>query len=186
MVPLIGYANKLSARPGETLDFKVSSSARAPYEASLVRIRCADPNPEGPGIREEKVAAAFEGRYPSRRQEVRLGSHAVVEATAPLATLKSFTISATIWPTAPEKRQAVISWGDGEAPGSGLLGLDHQGRVTGEVVTGPDGRTTLHHQDPMRERQWYRIWLSYDGETRTLALGAGGQLPAVGPSVSNR
>ena len=129
MVPLIGYANRLSARPGETLDFKVSSPAEAPYHASLVRIRCADPNPAGPGLREEPVTADFEGDYPSRRQDVRLGSYGLIEATAPLSSLKSFTISATIWPTAPEKRQAVISWGDDEAPGSGLLGLDPDGRL---------------------------------------------------------
>ena len=44
MIPLIGYGDRLSVRPGETIEFKVSSQNPAPFEASLVRIVCADPH----------------------------------------------------------------------------------------------------------------------------------------------
>ena len=74
MIPLIGYVNKLSARPGDTLKFKVSSTFNAPFQASLVRIRCSDHNPKGPGIRENSVKASFTGQYPSRFQKIHLGS----------------------------------------------------------------------------------------------------------------
>ena len=70
MIPLIGYVNKLSARPGDTLEFKVSSKFNVPFQASLVRIRCSDPNPAGPGIREKSVDASFTGQYPSRFQNI--------------------------------------------------------------------------------------------------------------------
>ena len=50
-LPLSGYADRLSARPGESLDIKVSSLSQQPYQASLVRVRYADPNPEGPGVK---------------------------------------------------------------------------------------------------------------------------------------
>ncbi|MEM7226809.1 MAG: N,N-dimethylformamidase beta subunit family domain-containing protein, partial [Pseudomonadota bacterium] len=160
MIPLIGYADRLSARPGETLEIKVSSQSDAPYQASLVRIRSADPNPEGPGIREAPVEAAFAGSYPSRRQEAKLGSYAVVDETGPLQSLASFTIAATIWPTLPARRQAVISWAGGR------LGLDDQGHLTGEL-----GNTLLRYDGPLQERRWVRIWLSFDGETGRLSLG---------------
>ena len=63
MIPLIGYGDRLSVRPGETIEFKVSSQDPAPFEASLVRIVCADPNPAGPGIQEVPVAADFAGSW---------------------------------------------------------------------------------------------------------------------------
>lgn len=37
MVPLIGYVDRFSARPGETVAVKVSSKLGDPYRAELVR-----------------------------------------------------------------------------------------------------------------------------------------------------
>ena len=68
MIPLIGYADRLSLRPGETINFKVSCSSADPYEARLVRIICGDPNPDGPGIKEEEIIADFAGSYTARPQ----------------------------------------------------------------------------------------------------------------------
>ena len=34
-IPLIGYADKLSLRPGETVSFKVSSTLKKTFSASL-------------------------------------------------------------------------------------------------------------------------------------------------------
>jgi hypothetical protein len=65
MVPLTGYADRFSVAPGEKIAFKVSSTASTPYQARLVRVICSDPNPTGPGIKEEDLAAVFTGTYPS-------------------------------------------------------------------------------------------------------------------------
>ena len=97
MIPLIGYADRLSVRPGERIEFKISSQADDPYEADLVRVRCADPNPAGPGIRVEPIPSDFAGSYPSRHQAIHSGSYArsVWPSTAPI--LGDFTLAATIW-----------------------------------------------------------------------------------------
>ena len=68
MVPLIGYVDWFSARPGERIAVKVSSRLTEPYQADLVRIVHGDANPAGPGLKFEEVAAAFAGTYPSRFQ----------------------------------------------------------------------------------------------------------------------
>ena len=47
MVPLIGYVDRFSARPGERIAVKVSSQLGEPYQADLVRIVHGDPNPAG-------------------------------------------------------------------------------------------------------------------------------------------
>ena len=80
MLQLAGYANRLSVRPGETIEFKVSSQLSDPYSARLVRVISADPNPAGPGLREEPVASSIERSYSSHEQPVHLGSFARIEA----------------------------------------------------------------------------------------------------------
>ena len=70
MVPLIGYVDWFSARPGERVAVKVSSRLTEPYQADLVRIVHGDANPAGPGLKFAEVAAAFAGTYPSRFQPV--------------------------------------------------------------------------------------------------------------------
>ena len=81
-IPLIGYADRLSASPGETVEFKVSSRSEQPFEARLVRVVCGDPNPDGPGVKENPVPSDFEGSWPSRAQDAHLGSHARVQTPA--------------------------------------------------------------------------------------------------------
>ena len=79
ILPLAGYTNRLSARPGDSVEVKVSSLGTTPYHASLVRVLYADPNPDGPGVQEEIVLAAVAGDYPSREQKFSPGSCGVVE-----------------------------------------------------------------------------------------------------------
>jgi hypothetical protein len=78
MVPLIGYIDRLSARPGEQIAVKVSSQLDQPYRADLVRIIHGDPNPAGPGIKLEEIPAGFAGTYDSRFQPIYSGSCGVV------------------------------------------------------------------------------------------------------------
>jgi hypothetical protein len=65
VIPLTGYVDRLSARPGERIAVKVSSQSDQPYRADLVRIIHADANPAGPGIKLEEVVADFTGTYAS-------------------------------------------------------------------------------------------------------------------------
>ena len=64
VVPLIGYVDRFSARPGERIAVKVSSQFGEPYRADLVRIIHGDANPAGPGLKFEEVPAAFAGELP--------------------------------------------------------------------------------------------------------------------------
>ena len=61
--------------PAKPIEFKVSSRSAEPYRARLVRVISADPNPAGPGIKEEAVASDLEGSRPSRAQDAELGSY---------------------------------------------------------------------------------------------------------------
>ena len=51
-VPLIGYTNKISGRPGEKIEFKISSKSKLDFSARLFRSINADPNPSLGGLKE--------------------------------------------------------------------------------------------------------------------------------------
>ena len=99
--PLLGYADRLSARPGESVAVKVSCTLEEDFRASLVRIICADPNPSGPGIIEESVPANFAAGYPARVQPFTPGSYALISLRDDLTLPTTMTVSAMIWPTKP-------------------------------------------------------------------------------------
>ncbi|MGI9303783.1 MAG: N,N-dimethylformamidase beta subunit family domain-containing protein [Gammaproteobacteria bacterium] len=171
MLPLTGYADRFSAAPGDTIAFKISSTAAAPFDAHLVRVIHGDPNPAGPGIKEQDLSGTFSGSYPSRMQSVHLGSYAHVEHPPAAKGLTAITLVATVWPTTPQKgQQGIISMLD-LASGSGIaLVIDDRGcacALAGDV----EARTTLSSGKPLRARAWYRVWASFDPDSGALRVG---------------
>mmetsp|Transcript_14107 Transcript_14107/g.23466 ORF Transcript_14107/g.23466 Transcript_14107/m.23466 type:complete len:729 (-) Transcript_14107:57-2243(-) len=58
-VDLVGYTNRFSARPGQSIDFKISNQLGLPVQARLYRSVSADPNPAGPGLIEIPCDSIF-------------------------------------------------------------------------------------------------------------------------------
>ena len=148
-VALVGYLDRLSARPGEAVAVKVSSALAGPYEADLVRIIHADPNPAGPGLKYEATAAGFAGAYPSRVQAVRPGSYGVVEAA--LAVPEGGAVRVRVQPGLLAGAQPIMALG-----GMVLFAAADGVRVetgAGIVAVGA----------PMLERCWYEITAVFAG-----------------------
>ena len=165
-IPIIGYTEQFSAAPGETLSFHVSSQSTSNYTAQLVHVISCDPNPEGPGVIEHALDSPINGTYPSRVQEVNLGSYVEVKKTKALDELGNFTIVATIYPTTPEQGlQGVVSRYDSAQQAGYALAIDHTGAV---ACFGPHrlstGKALVSHR-------WYRIWMSYSIDKSTLSVG---------------
>ena len=171
MVPLTGYVDRLSARPGDTLAFKVSSAASEPVSARLVRVISADPNPAGLGIREVDLAGRFTATFPSRVQAVHLGSYAEVEAVDPIAALTSVTVVATIWPTTPGRGEQGLISRIGSAGAGFALGLAADGSA--EVLIGKAGGEfeRVATGTPLEPRAWAVVWASFDAASGELAVG---------------
>ena len=166
-IALIGYADRWSARPGETISFKVSSRSSEPYRARLVRVVSGDPNPAGPGIKEVPVAADFTGTWPSRPQEAELGSYARIRG-APLEP-EALTVAVTIWPTLPgREEQGIVSW-LGKSGGLALL-LDGERGASVRVATAR-GAATVTVGKPLRSRAWYKVWASVDPRNGAVRVG---------------
>lgn len=168
MIPLAGYADRLSVRPGETISFKVSNRGPAPYTARLVRVICADPNPAGPGLIEEAVDASFAGSHKGREQPIHLGSYGVVDQTADLAAAGGITIVATIWPTLPGagRRQGIVSLFDPDVRRGIALAIGEDGSVEAMY-----GATRVKTRVPLDERAWTRAYLIFDAARSRLTVG---------------
>ncbi len=151
-IRLIGYADRMTLRPGESMGFHIASRLEGAFQARLVRVICSDPNPEGPGMKEEEVAAGLapEG-YRAEWQEVPRGSYMVVPGAEALGRHERLALSATIWPSLPGKgEQAVMTLV--AADGRRLsLGLDVEGQLS-FGRTGSDARVTI--AGAVRPRQW--------------------------------
>ena len=174
MLPITGYADRLSVAPGETIEFKISCTGEGSFDAHLVRVICGDINPDGPGIREERIESPFDDTYPARLQPVHLGSYAKIEHSPALGDLESFTASATIWPTTPDKpRQGIITKLDPITGQGFAVLLDGERGITLEL-----GGRALGVEKKLRVRTWYRVWASYDANSQTARVGQQPLMPA--------
>ena len=81
-VRILAYAARLSGRPGEAVEIKVSCEGLNRYEAELVRIIQGDINPQGPGYREDAVDLDLGGPFEGRFQPLHPGSYGIVEDNA--------------------------------------------------------------------------------------------------------
>src|SRR5471032_1016321 len=110
MISITGYSDVLSAGPGETVEFKVSSKSSHPFTAELVRVIHADPNPAGPGMRFEPLGHVFAGTFASVDKPLLPGSFARVNGVPAAGSAAGLTVGARIQPTAIARgEQCVMS-----------------------------------------------------------------------------
>ncbi len=165
---LTGYTDRLSVAPGETIRFMVSTT-KPEYHVQILRLIHGDPHPGGPGYRAEVVDVPIAGRYPGRRQDLRVGSHVLVPDAPALHPTGSFTLQAWISPTTPEKgAQGIITKWDDQSGGYGLF-VEEDGSVAlwvgdGEHVDKVSTGTTL---DTAR---WYFVAALFDAERGTVSI----------------
>lgn len=152
---ITGYTDRISMTRGETVQVMVSCTASDSFEADLVRVRCGDLNPAGPGFSETVIAA--HGRHPARAQICNAGSWII--APMPRHALGAFTLQAHVWPTTPAKPQVLFTRSDGSAGFE--LGIDAAGRLCAELSLG-EARVALASAVALTERQWHFVALAYD------------------------
>ncbi|WP_043339714.1 N,N-dimethylformamidase beta subunit family domain-containing protein [Belnapia moabensis] len=162
MLPITGYADRWSVKPGEVIRFMVSVQGGAPYSARVARVHCGDPNPAGPGYREVPMECAIQGQHQGLEQPIRLGSHVAIPALDLGPADGLIGLVATVWPTLPERPGVVFAWRGGGV--SLVLGVGPEGafcEVDGQrVATGV----------PLTPRAWHDIAVALDSASGTLTL----------------
>ncbi|MDE2395001.1 MAG: N,N-dimethylformamidase [Burkholderiales bacterium] len=171
MLKITGYSDKLSIAPGETMSFMVSSEMDLPYRAELVRVIHGDCNPQGPGVRFERLALpALEGLHPGRRQATDGGSWLGVPTRDAWKHLEGFSFFAVVCPTTPHwGPQTIASWEDAEDGRGFRLELDAEGHLCGSAS---DGTTTLQVRSEVAVAAgyWLKVMLALDPQAGELRL----------------
>ena len=156
-IDLIGYTNRLSARPGEALDFKVSCKTRTSVKARLYRSISADANPSGMGVVEtccDDLFAPLE--FEGREQKFTPGSHAVTAERISYVGSGKVEFSVTVKPTIlTGKPQTIMSLGNKE------IALDGEGQICWTVAS-----TELVAPAPIILNRWYKIAAMIDADGR--------------------
>ena len=183
---IVGYANRLSVQPGETIRFMVSSELPR-YRADIVRLIHGDANPNGPGLKETEIDTPVSGEYDGRRQELPFGSYVLVPDNPALRLRGSFTVTAWVAPTTPgvsfgeRSAQGIVTKWSADGEGGYGVFIDEGGRLALRLG-GEDGATeTLHADTPLRAWRsaipgaarprphgvptvWYFVAVSYDAD----------------------
>ena len=174
---IVGYSDRLSAQPGERIRFMVSCEHPA-YRADVVRLIHGDPNPRGPGIKEEVVPTPIDGEYTGREQAIRTGSCAIVSDSPVLHPPAGFTLLAWIYPTTPGKgvQGIVTKWSESRSAGYGLL-VDESGALALWLGDGDGAAEKIGTGVPMHASRWYCVSGTFDARERRVSLR---QIPAGG------
>lgn len=165
---LVGYADRWTAAPGDTLSFMASSFGPERYRAELVRLAG---DVSAPGHNERVIANEANRDYPARRQEIHAGSYAEIADSVELQRLKSFTVALFAWPTTPGRgRQALFGkWDEAKRAGF-LLAIGADGTLTLELGD-REGRTaTISTKAKLLAREWYWLSASYDTVSGNVTL----------------
>lgn len=167
---IVGYADQLSVRPGETLRFMVSCEHHTSYRVEIVRLISGDLHPDGLGFIEHPIETGVTGTYPGRHQDLFAGSYAIVEDSNAFDRLTDFTVQAMIWPTKPGKARQVIlgRWSNATRSGFALV-LDEDGALALEIGDGTSV-ARVSTEVPLIAREWAFVAASYDAASRQVRL----------------
>jgi N,N-dimethylformamidase len=163
-MPIAGYLDRISARPGERVAVKVSAQGGGHYEASLVRVIRGDPNPAGGGMNLEALPASFEGRRPARSQSVHLGSYAVCPPH-PSFCGPCLVIGVLVQPWLLRSEPSTLMASFDEAGNGWSL------EATSDTLWFAYGGHKVSVPVAMKRRRWYRVWAGFDNREGRLLVG---------------
>ncbi len=168
---VMGYCDRWSVAPGDTVRFMVSCLDADRYDVAIVRLKQPDAGPLATPFAPEPVAAPCNGPRRGRAQAIPAGSLAVVPAHPALAAAGSFTLAAYVFATTPTKgRQALLgTWCEADQTGYGLE-LDATGAVTVRLGAGAGQVAMLSTGVPLSRRRWYRVAAAIDAERGTATV----------------
>ena len=156
---LIGYSDRVSAAPGETVQFMVSAELDS-FRAELTRFEHG--HGERPGLCFAPIDSELTGGYAGSVQSLQPGSYVRVDAADDLPELTSFTIQMWIWPTTPAGReQGLLARGSPDEGGYGLA-LAEGGELALWLADGQGHTQRVASESSLRAREWYFVAGGFD------------------------
>ena len=189
MVGIMGYWDRLSARPGDAPELKVSiEDGSQTFRVDVVRLICGDDGPNGPGFKIRSITSDVNGTYPGRRKAIPAGSYVHIPNMNAIRG-EAITFAALVMPTSLGKRatQCIVSRQHRSSKGVALT-IDPSGRG-GLWLHDGAGEVLVTCDSAMRERCWYLLVASFDasvGRVRILQRPVGGAHRIEGDVIEDR
>jgi N,N-dimethylformamidase len=166
-LPVTGYLDRFSHRPGETFTAFVSLREGSAYGARLVRVVSGDPNPAGPRMQLEDLSERFDRRIEGHRQSTSLGSHGIVDRGPLGGASAGRTWSILVCPTLVATEGTVFS----EETAACRMSLSVSSTGSTVRLRWPGGALDVATGGRMLANQWYHVWAGADPVSGSVAVG---------------
>lgn len=174
-LPLEGYAHEISHRPGGTARFMLSGPGLATVEVR--RLVHGDPDPHGPGAKDESVSWGGPVELELVEQSAPFGSYVEVPDAPTLTPAGSFSLALWFLPTALSREwQTLVVKRDANAFSYGLFVGGHRLLVGGVSINGAPVEWVAG-ADYVQPDAWQLVVLAYSELEGTLEVH---QAPASG------
>lgn len=144
---IIGYCQPYEIAANETTELKLSSNRPKTCSVKVMRIVCADIDPNGPG--EEFVEQSW-GEIQNLaidKQEINAGSYAIVKPAPELTSVDTISVKMYIWPTKSSTNcQVIFNWGNVS------FSIETDGKLAFKF-----GSKSITSPEPLLLREWYEI-----------------------------
>lgn len=168
-LPITGYLDRVSGRPGDALAAKISACGPDDYTADVVRIVSADPNPDGPGLIYLPQDFGGPTTHKARQQAIDLGSYAMI-APDPCFTAPTLMFSALVQPwLLGDMASTIASATDDQGQGWHLTAQADALLFTLRTSTGRNQICRL--VITLKRQDWYHIWAGYDLAAGRMIIG---------------
>ncbi len=166
-LPITGYLSRLSVRPGESLEAKISVRTACACRVRLARVISADANPNGPGLRYEDLSERFERGFEGRNQPIVSGSWAQIPGPV-LEPKTAYCWTALVAPSLERVEKRVVLYHSGP---SEKLTISVGSTGVEMVLESRGTRHVLGAIGALRTRRWHRVWASLDPKSGRIAVG---------------
>jgi N,N-dimethylformamidase len=174
---LLGYADRFSVQPGETIQFMLSCEADD-YTAGLFRLTDGDRGPDELGHGRVQVASSVDGTYTGRHQSVAAGSYVRIPNFNTVDLSRGFTVQCWIWPTTPSRAggQAIAAWWSESEQHGFAFGLDEAGRLCMDIGSGAE-TLRVTHTEVLSARRWSFVAATLDTAAEIATLYCASEEP---------
>ena len=166
---IIGYVSPWSAHAGQELAFKISSQGGRAFTATVERIDCCDPNPNGPGMKLVPIDVQLESTYPGQEQPVFPGSCAYGPMPA-LEHIHRVKLDLTVQPTLEDTcLQTLVALQNHDGTRGVAIVLTHGELVFHGLATGEQITTGIAVSADL----WTNLQISIDRDGHMWAISSG-------------
>ncbi|MBK5463530.1 LamG domain-containing protein [Peribacillus sp. TH27] len=170
ILKIVGYADKISVKPGENIDFKISTTS-SNYSTSIVRLCGGITNSEIADLPIEIIDADCNGTYNGRLQTINAGSYAKLPLPESIFENGEFTVLMWVYATSPMLNREQILWSSQSINYNGArLFIDKAGHLSFAIKNDKNQSYQVKSDKSLEEKTWYLVAATYSIRDQKIGL----------------